>query len=99
MIAQQHHFVNRRNLLLFYHHVETVYPNTQIIWLAQDNWPIHFHPNVLFGLQSTKIALLRLPIYDFGDDWLGLQNSIQVWLDQWKTGSSQLLHMVSLYPP
>jgi transposase len=33
------------------------------IFIAQDNWPVHFLPEVTEALVLTKIRLLRLPTY------------------------------------
>jgi hypothetical protein len=34
----------------FYRAVVAAYPRTECIYLVQDNWPVHFHPNLLSGL-------------------------------------------------
>lgn len=39
-----------------------------------------------------------LHLHRFEDDWLGLQNAVQTWLDQWLTPSMELLHYVGLTP-
>lgn len=43
--------------------VERVYPSAKRIFIAMDNWPVHFHPAVLLALQDSPIMLLRLPTY------------------------------------
>ena len=36
--------------MLAYYHRETVYPDAQVIFVVQDNWPVHFHPDLLLAL-------------------------------------------------
>ena len=48
-----------RYLLAF----EARYPQAERISIALDNWPVHFQPDVLARLQSSKIRLLFLPTY------------------------------------
>lgn len=45
--------------------VEAQYPQAQVIYVALDNWPVHFAPEVLQSLEEHKsrIRLLRLPTY------------------------------------
>ena len=49
----------------FLYHVEQHYPQASIIYIALDNWPVHFHDYVLNNLAriQSKIRLLRLPTY------------------------------------
>lgn len=37
-----------------YHQVACVYPQAQHIWVVQDNWPVHFHPDVLVALEPQE---------------------------------------------
>jgi hypothetical protein len=120
VLAQQRRRFNRQALIRFYQMIEAAYPQAEVIYLAQDNWPVHFHPDVLHALAHSKITLLRLPTYapwtnpieqlwrflykavlhlhPFVDDWQRLQDAVQHWLDQWRSGSYELLHAVGLYP-
>jgi transposase len=50
-------------LIRFYRALAEAYPAAEVIYVAQDNWPVHFHPRVLEALQGTRIKLLRLPTY------------------------------------
>src|SRR6266700_5558567 len=43
--------------------VEARYPQAERISIALDNWPVHFQPDMLARLQSSKIRLLFLPTY------------------------------------
>lgn len=119
-IAWQRTRFNRSNLIRYYRELESFYPHAQTIFLVQDNWPVHFHPEILVALSTSKICLLRLPTYapwtnpvekvwlrlkqdllhqhDFVDDWLGLQNAVQDWVDHCDDDPLQLLHSVGLFP-
>jgi len=50
-------------LVRFYARLRAEYPDAEVIYVAQDNWPDHFHPAVLGSLVGTPIRLLRLPTY------------------------------------
>jgi transposase len=50
-------------LIRYYRAVEAAYPAAETIYIAQDNWPVHFLPEVLEALRGTRIQLLRLPTY------------------------------------
>jgi DDE superfamily endonuclease len=54
---------DRYTLLNFFKAVEQAYPAAKVIFVVLDNWPVHFHPDLLAGLHNTKIQLLRLPTY------------------------------------
>lgn len=46
-----------------YRAVGAAYPDAVIVWVAVDNWSVHFHPRVQAALAGTKVRLLRLPTY------------------------------------
>lgn len=48
---RQHYKIGLRQLSDFYAAVRHDYPQAEVIYIAQDNWPIHFHPDVLARLQ------------------------------------------------
>lgn len=50
-------------LIRYYQELEGAYPDAAVIYLAQDNWPVHFHERVLAALATSRIRLLRLPTY------------------------------------
>jgi hypothetical protein len=52
-----------RELLRFYRALMADYPQAETIYVAQDNWPVHFLPHLLASLQGMPIRLLRLPTY------------------------------------
>jgi len=49
--------------LRFLQALAATYSHTQRVFVVLDNWPLHFHPQVLLGLQPTNLMLLRLPTY------------------------------------
>ena len=61
--AWQRATFNVATLRRFYQAVALHYPLAQQIYIIADNWPPHFHPNILLALQSSRITLLRLPTY------------------------------------
>lgn len=62
VVAWQRHRFDRKTLARFYHAVAAAYPDAETIFLAQDNWPVHTHPELLAALPSS-ITLLALPTY------------------------------------
>jgi hypothetical protein len=50
-----------RQLQCFYDTLRAAYPQAQTIYVAQDNWPVHFMPAVLGHLEGSPLQLLRLP--------------------------------------
>ena len=54
-----------KEMYRFLYHVEQHYPQAHIIYIALDNWAVHFHPYVQENLAriSSKIRLLPLPTY------------------------------------
>jgi hypothetical protein len=51
LIAQQHSHIGVERLCEFYDAVCAAYPQAQEIYVALDNWPVHFHADVLAHLQ------------------------------------------------
>jgi transposase len=49
--------------LRFLRQVEAAFPHAERIFIALDNWAVHFHPDILLALQTSTITLLRLPTY------------------------------------
>lgn len=49
----------------FFYHVEQQYPEAKVIYIALDNWPVHFHGYVRDNLARihSKIRFLPLPTY------------------------------------
>jgi hypothetical protein len=57
--ALQRRRFDRHALLDYYRQLEAAYPHAKRIFIVQDNWPVHFHPDILLTLANTKIMLLR----------------------------------------
>lgn len=53
----------RSTLIRYYRAIEEAYLKPDIIFLAQDNWPTHSHPDIYHALQDSRIVLLFLPTY------------------------------------
>lgn len=43
-----------KELIKFYQLVREAYPNAERIYLVLDNWPVHFHPDVLAALEPQR---------------------------------------------
>jgi len=48
----QGYHIGIRQLLQLYQQIVFAYPHAQMICIAQDNWPVHYHPDVCQALQS-----------------------------------------------
>ena len=56
--------VGTKQMASFYQLVRQAYPHAKRIWLIQDNWPIHFHPDVLLALEEQeRLYPVKLPRY------------------------------------
>ncbi|MBX3083206.1 MAG: IS630 family transposase [Anaerolineae bacterium] len=42
--------ITTRRLVQFYTHLHTMFPHAETIFVIQDNWPVHNHPDVLAAL-------------------------------------------------
>jgi len=76
VLFQQRHRFDRAALVRFFRAVADAYPAAEAIFVALDNWPVHFHPDVLAAL-PPRLALLPLPTYapwtnPVEDLWRGL---------------------------
>lgn len=58
---------NVKEMYRYFYYVQKQYPQAKVIYLALDNWPVHFHPYVQEHLTSMKPAnrlrFLPLPTY------------------------------------
>ena len=51
-------------LIQFYRQLLEAYPKALMIYLIQDNWPVHFHADIItFLAQHPRLQILRLPTY------------------------------------
>lgn len=62
VVWQRSHF-DRHTLVHYYQALEAAYPEAERIYLIQDNWPVHFHPDVIAALRGSRIVCLPLPTY------------------------------------
>jgi hypothetical protein len=61
--------VTTRALVRFYRKVAAAYPHAHRIWIVQDNWPVHLHPDVLYALEPQECLY---PVA-FSPSWLKKQ--------------------------
>lgn len=54
---------DRHTLLRYYRHLQATYPAAETIFLVQDNWPVHHHPDIQHWLSTSRIVVLPLPTY------------------------------------
>lgn len=73
-----------RQLAAFYGQIRAAYPQAEQIYVIQDNWPVHFHPNVEEAARAAGIQMVRLPTYA---PWLNPIEKFWRWLRQ------EVLHM------
>ncbi len=72
------YIVGRRQVIAWYQLLNRTYPNAQKIYIAQDNWSIHSHPDVLEALkQFPRIEPIWLPTYS---PWLNPIEKLWRWL-------------------
>jgi disulfide bond formation protein DsbB len=58
------YIIGRRQIIAMYHKIATVYSAFEKIYVAQDNWSIHQHPDVLKALKDfPHIEPVWLPTY------------------------------------
>lgn len=65
VIARQREGYSVQEMYYFFRFVERHYRSAEHIFIALDNWPVHFHPYVLETLEQrhSLIHFLRLPTY------------------------------------
>lgn len=113
------YIVGREKVIAMYHQLDQVYPDARHIYVVQDNWSIHRHPDVLTALEVLpRMEPLWLPTYApwlnpieklwrwlrqdvlklhrRADDWSALRATVRDFLDQFASGSEQLLRYVGL---
>jgi DDE superfamily endonuclease len=65
VLVRRRECFNVKEMYRFFYHVEQHYPQADVIYIALDNWVVHFHPYVQENLARirSKIRLLPLPTY------------------------------------
>jgi transposase len=54
--------VGTKQMASFYRLVRQAYPDAKRIWIIQDNWPVHFHPDVRLSLEEQeRLYPVKLP--------------------------------------
>jgi transposase len=61
--AQQRAHFRVAELIRYYQQLEGTYPHAKTIYLVQDNWPVHRHPQLLNFFLTSRIVPLFLPTY------------------------------------
>ncbi len=84
VICEQWPKVGVRRLAAFYQVIRHHYPEAQVIHLIQDNWPIHFYPQVERAAAAAHVEMVRLPTYA---PWL---NPIE---KLWRKLRQEVLHL------
>jgi hypothetical protein len=74
------YIVGRQQVIQFYSHLARAYPKVDLLYVIQDNWTIHPHPDVLTALEaSPRIIPVWLPPYA---PWLNPIEKRWRWLHQ-----------------
>lgn len=65
VIVRQRDRFNVKEMYRFFYFIEKQYPDADVIYIALDNWPVHFHGYVTDHLKArnSRIRLLPLPTY------------------------------------
>jgi transposase len=74
------YIVGRQQVLEFYAQLDHAYPTAELLYVIQDNWNIHTHPDVLVALaRYPRIKPVWLPTYA---PWLNPIEKLWRWLRQ-----------------
>lgn len=84
VICEQWPKVGVRRLAAFYEVLRRHYPKAKAIHLIQDNWPVHFYPEVERAAAQAGVEMVRLPTYA---PWL---NPIE---KLWRKLRQEVLHL------
>lgn len=72
------YIIGREKLIRFYRQLVAAYPNARLIYVVQDNWSIHSHPDVQAALaELQQIEVVWLPTYA---PWLNPIEKLWRWL-------------------
>ena len=83
-LTGQLHFIQRskigvKELVRFYGELREAYPEGKRIYLVEDNWPIHKHPEVERAAKKEGLRVLYLPTYA---SWLNPIEKVWHWVYQ-----------------
>jgi transposase len=74
------YIVGRQQVIEFYDQIDQVYPKVALIYVIQDNWNIHTHPDVLDALAAwPRLKPVWLPTYA---PWLNPIEKLWRWVRQ-----------------
>ncbi len=74
------YIIGREKVIAFYHQLDQAYKRARCIYVVQDNWSIHRHPDVLEALIALpRILPVWLPTYS---PWLNPIEKLWRWLRQ-----------------
>jgi DDE superfamily endonuclease len=74
------YIVGRRQVMQFYSQLDLTYPAAELLYVIQDNWNIHTHPDVLTALtRYPRIKPVWLPTYA---PWLNPIEKLWRWVRQ-----------------
>lgn len=74
------YIIGREKVIAFYHQLDQAYKRARRIYVVQDNWSIHRHPDVLEALKTLpRIQPVWLPTYS---PWLNPIEKLWRWLRQ-----------------
>ena len=74
------YIVGRRQLIEMYQQIDKTYAHAKTIYVVQDNWSIHTHPDVLIALEMhPRIEPIWLPTYA---PWLNPIEKLWRWLKE-----------------
>lgn len=85
--------IGKEELPLFYAQVRAAYPLAEIIYLVQDNWPVHALPEVRAALAEHGLTALFLPTYA---SWLNPIEKLWRWLKQEVLHLHRLAHQLDV---
>ena len=76
--------VGVRQLVAFYAAIRAAWPEAEVLYVIQDNWPIHFDARVLEAAEAAGITIVRLPTYA---PWLNPTEKL------WRKLKHEVLHL------
>jgi hypothetical protein len=54
--AHQASAIGVEQLVALYQHLAARYPQARRLWIIQDNWPVHYHPDLLVALEPQRLV-------------------------------------------
>lgn len=61
--AWQRSSFSKSTLKRYYKALAAQYPDAEVIYVIQDNWPVHFLPDIVKEARQVRIVLVPLPTY------------------------------------